>query len=229
MSQYTTTRARLAVRGLVASADAMVGSVQRLAEHCDAVQASLQGDLLPSAGHIAELVSTLPDAQLEVASLPDELRLLHEACAESPTVTTTLPELRALSATFAADEVAATRQALALALGEMGFHAETRTEGNRSMIWATRDDQVVASEITVSGIEIDTAGCADDVCVPIIQELARRSAARGLVLDLDRADTLRHGDTEGGTLLQRWAEFEPESPTRREARAQRRRMLGGRS
>jgi hypothetical protein len=108
------------------------------------------------------------------------------------------------------DEQHAYSDAVESSLREMGFAVDRRDETDdngllRSMVWATGDDGVIAVEVGPHGqIELDSAVCEDDACIPIQHELIEQLAQRGVEIDLHRTTELLHGDPRGGELIRRW-------------------------
>lgn len=103
-----------------------------------------------------------------------------------------------------ADERELTAVALDSALTDLGYTV-TRSEGEHvNSIAAYKADHVFAALISDGGVtEIDTAGLSGDSCAEPLATLDATLRARGIQLQIERR--VDHGDSNGGTLIQRAA------------------------
>ena len=90
------------------------------------------------------------------------------------------------------------------ALGRLGFTVR-KASGTRSTgLWAIRGHEVVAVLVHDGGAtEMDIAGHSGNGCDAVTAAIGREMALDGVTLKLARVD--RHGDSRGGTLIQRAA------------------------
>lgn len=88
------------------------------------------------------------------------------------------------------------------ALRGLGFAVTSASGTHSTGLWAIRGHEVVAMLVQDGGAtEMDTAGCAANACEPTTSAVVERMRRGGVGLQLARLE--RHGDSDGGQLIQR--------------------------
>jgi hypothetical protein len=215
MSQYVSTSTRVRTRSLSASVRATAGSLAAFARACADRVGDEGVEWVPSS---VELRATA-----ERGAFTTEQPLVLEALVE--VYGTGAADAYAIDAALdrlALDERDVIHATLLDALDACGFDAESMVdETGMSRVWASRFDGVMAIEVAPGGgLELDYACGEEDACGPMQVDIVRELAARGVVVELDRARIDRHGDPEGGRVFQRW--YEASSPTTTSDRQRRR-------
>jgi hypothetical protein len=112
--------------------------------------------------------------------------------------------LQAAAATAARDERLLASNVISGALERIGCVTAVSSAGTKTGIWAERDHQMIAVLLDDAGTaHIDIAGCEGGACTPLHHELETELAAAGVRLREVRHH--EHGDSRGGSLIQRAA------------------------